>query len=345
MYREPKVDTEPPLELFISFEQGERGLVCKKTPDRGAFIVPVDSQGIVAGVIYKVRIVRTAQSGKLRFAEVIETRKASFERTIGQIKEAINDVNNIRFIRPFFLEITTPEGKFYLQLDRNGFNLLYSNNPSGYSFKSPLLDRLHEEYLLRSKEEGTRQKEIARNEAIVQIKALASERARQVIESSDKVKSFLDENPRATSMYNPDDYGYYPNGRFYTSIQETEGKKVFFDTLNQILKENGVRFNITWEELSSAMRFKAAELESDPIIKAQKERILSLASQRDSENGPLGRWKPARLEVKPEDGAMIKVDGKWYVSVIGYSKERTGDYSGGIYARWVEIPEDMCQGW
>lgn len=76
-----------------------------------------------------------------------------------------------------------------------------------------------------------------------------------------------------------------------------------------------------------------------------KEEMKAVAERPGSENGPLGAWPRARLDQRPDAGELVQVDGNWYVAVAGYRREGfKGDY-GGLYARWVQVPEDECKDW
>lgn len=78
---------------------------------------------------------------------------------------------------------------------------------------------------------------------------------------------------------------------------------------------------------------------------ATKEMIAATAAREGSEEGPLGTWPRARLTQTPEAGATIKVGGDWYVAVAGRRREGyKGDF-GGLYARWVKVPEAECSEW
>jgi hypothetical protein len=76
-----------------------------------------------------------------------------------------------------------------------------------------------------------------------------------------------------------------------------------------------------------------------------KEEVAKKASFEGSEEGPLGAWSCARLAQRPQAGAVVQVDGNWYVAVAGRRHEGyRGDY-GGLYARWVQVPADECKDW
>ena len=77
--------------LVVTFTQGERGLICRTPEDNGPWIAPGDHcQHAVQPVEnrpYRVEIVSTARSGKLRFARVVEdigAAKATFQEAVKQ---------------------------------------------------------------------------------------------------------------------------------------------------------------------------------------------------------------------------------------------------------------------
>jgi hypothetical protein len=77
----------------------------------------------------------------------------------------------------------------------------------------------------------------------------------------------------------------------------------------------------------------------------KKEEVVELAKIEGSENGPLGKWLAARLDQFPEAGALTHVNGKWYVAVAGTRREGYKGGLGGLYARWVQVPETECNDW
>ena len=77
----------------------------------------------------------------------------------------------------------------------------------------------------------------------------------------------------------------------------------------------------------------------------EKEEMAKIARWEGSENGPLGKWPRARLEARPEAGNILQVDGKWYVAVAGVREENAKGNYGGLYARWVQVPANECEGW
>jgi len=76
-----------------------------------------------------------------------------------------------------------------------------------------------------------------------------------------------------------------------------------------------------------------------------REEICKRAGTPGSEKGLLGQWPKARLPESPEAGLILNRDGHWYVAVAGVRREGTRGDFGGLYARWVEVPEDVCAGW
>lgn len=77
----------------------------------------------------------------------------------------------------------------------------------------------------------------------------------------------------------------------------------------------------------------------------KKEEVVATASVPGSENGPLGTWPRARLDQSPEAGNLVQVNGNWYVAVAGVRREGTKGNYGGLYARWVQVPANECEGW
>jgi len=76
-----------------------------------------------------------------------------------------------------------------------------------------------------------------------------------------------------------------------------------------------------------------------------KDELMSIAGRQGSEKGPLGAWPSARLDQRPNAGDLVQVNGHWYVAVAGVRREgQRGDY-GGLYARWVQVPANECEGW
>lgn len=76
-----------------------------------------------------------------------------------------------------------------------------------------------------------------------------------------------------------------------------------------------------------------------------KEEVVETAGRPGSESGPLGAWPRARLDQQPEAGALVQVNGQWYVAVAGVRQEGSKGTFGGLYARWVQVPEKECKGW
>ena len=54
---------------------------------------------------------------------------------------------------------------------------------------------------------------------------------------------------------------------------------------------------------------------------------------------------PSPVGTNPEAGALTQVDGRWYVAVAGVRREGYKGNYGGLYARWVQVPEDECKDW
>lgn len=77
----------------------------------------------------------------------------------------------------------------------------------------------------------------------------------------------------------------------------------------------------------------------------KKEEVAATAAKQGSEDGPLGAWPRARLAQRPEAGALVQVDGNWYVAVAGVRHEGTRGTLGGLYARWVRVPAEECKDW
>jgi len=76
-----------------------------------------------------------------------------------------------------------------------------------------------------------------------------------------------------------------------------------------------------------------------------KEDVAAIAIQEGSENGPLGGWKAAWLDERPEAGMIVCQNGNWYVAVAGRCREGYRGYIGGLYARWVQVPAEECADW
>lgn len=76
-----------------------------------------------------------------------------------------------------------------------------------------------------------------------------------------------------------------------------------------------------------------------------KEELINSASQIGSEYGPLGQWKASRLETFPEAGMLLQEHGHWYVALAGSRREGTRGTTGGLYARWVQVPDEISLGW
>ncbi len=76
-----------------------------------------------------------------------------------------------------------------------------------------------------------------------------------------------------------------------------------------------------------------------------KEEMVKVAGTPGSENGPLGAWPRARLDQFPNAGDLVQANGNWYVAVAGVRREGTKGNYGGLYARWVQVPANECEGW
>lgn len=68
--------------------------------------------------------------------------------------------------------------------------------------------------------------------------------------------------------------------------------------------------------------------------------LSAQAAVEGSENGSLGVWSSARLDVRPDAGALTVVGGRLYVAVAGRSREGYRGDVGGLYSRWVQVPVD-----
>jgi len=79
--------------LFIVFEHGDRGPICKLTPDFGAWIAPVRGQHVECGNILHVALTGTSPNGRLRFACVLKDITKSQKTALKQIEKAGNIVS------------------------------------------------------------------------------------------------------------------------------------------------------------------------------------------------------------------------------------------------------------
>lgn len=77
------------------FEKGDRGQICRRPSDGGAWVVPDRRATVELGVEYVLEVVGTIPSGKLRFARAVETVAARRERCIAMITAALADVNQL----------------------------------------------------------------------------------------------------------------------------------------------------------------------------------------------------------------------------------------------------------
>lgn len=78
---------------------------------------------------------------------------------------------------------------------------------------------------------------------------------------------------------------------------------------------------------------------------ATMEELVIEAKREGSERGRMGKWPRARLAQVPNAGDLVSVDGNWYVAVAGVRREGYGGSLGGLYARWVMVPDSECQDW
>lgn len=82
-------------EIVCRFHKGERGLICRRPSDRGAWVAPEQGTTPEAGVEYIVRIEKEARSGRLRFGQIVcplaERTNALREWLAPKLEEALND--------------------------------------------------------------------------------------------------------------------------------------------------------------------------------------------------------------------------------------------------------------
>ncbi len=77
----------------------------------------------------------------------------------------------------------------------------------------------------------------------------------------------------------------------------------------------------------------------------KKSELVALARIPGSERGPLGAWASARLALRPNAGDITCIDRNWYIAVAGVRREGYKGNIGGLYARWVQVPEEECRDW
>ncbi|HEY4515528.1 MAG TPA: hypothetical protein VJJ22_05250 [Candidatus Paceibacterota bacterium] len=60
--------------LTGKFEKGDRGMICRRPSDKGAWVVPINGSRIPeSGVKHSFEVVKTSSNGKLRFAKLLES--------------------------------------------------------------------------------------------------------------------------------------------------------------------------------------------------------------------------------------------------------------------------------
>lgn len=343
------------LRITGKFEQGDRVPICRNPSDGGAWVVP--ERGSILpqlGIPYVLEITKTIAGGRLRCVQIVETLKKFLELQKTKfrplVEQALLDPNSITTTyrteggnRRTVVKVKVGSHTFTLFRGRGG-DSDYLSTPWGDKDNEDwikITPAVKEKFNSLEREDGERRKEneekqkkenAERNERDrIRLARLAEARAEEVVKDAKKVNQFFQKHPEARSWFQAEKTGAYT--------------KIYEDHLKELLQKGGVDLNLTWNEVFAKAKYKTAELESDPKIRKEKEKVMAMAAQMDSENGPLGAWPPARLDEAPDAGALIQVDGKWYVAVAGVPREGTKGNYGGLYARWVQVPASECNGW
>ena len=77
--------------LIGQFHQSARGLICKKVPDYGTWILPESEEGVVPGERYVLQVTRTSKEGGVRYAKILESFKDLQKRTKATITAALEN--------------------------------------------------------------------------------------------------------------------------------------------------------------------------------------------------------------------------------------------------------------
>lgn len=97
------------------------------------------------------------------------------------------------------------------------------------------------------------------------------------------------------------------------------------------------------DKLPGLLEEKGAILK--PNFVCPDEELAKIAGRPGSETGPLGAWESVKLPERPVAGKMLRKNGEWYIAISGWRREGTRDTIGGLYARWVKVPEEVSRYW
>jgi hypothetical protein len=78
--------------LFVVFERGERGLICRTPPDNGSWIVPSRDRHQTAPVtneVMEVMVTGQSSNGRLRFVRVLRNITEQQDRALDALREEI----------------------------------------------------------------------------------------------------------------------------------------------------------------------------------------------------------------------------------------------------------------
>ncbi|MBP9749578.1 MAG: hypothetical protein KBD21_02515 [Candidatus Pacebacteria bacterium] len=204
-------------QLTGTFTKGDRGSICRRPSDGGAWIVPTRGVTVELGTEYVLEVTGQTQAGNLRFAKIASTveehNRKLCDYYLPKIKEALEDETRLagkRYSSDEYVTVTIEGGEEFT-LKRTwrvggGYRRNWLSGPSWM----PLLDitpavlavlrvaqEAHEKEQEYERQERAAQEEQRRLEAEERRKKEEAQRLEQVAQDASLVAAFYAEHPEA----------------------------------------------------------------------------------------------------------------------------------------------------